>query len=195
MRNNSLRIAVLVSGGGSNLQALIEAKKNGYFSSGIEIVISDKDSSYALKRAQEAGIETSVINDDEDLINILAERNINLLVLAGYLKIISSKVIKKYENMIINIHPSLLPKYGGKGMYGINVHRAVYESGETESGATVHKVTDIVDGGDIVIQEKVDITDCASAEDIQKKVLNVEHEILKKAIKIMENNYNGNVNL
>lgn len=187
-------MAVLVSGGGSNLQALIEAQKSHYFSSRIEIVISDKADSYALKRAQEAGIETRVVSDDEDLINILAERKIDMLVLAGYLKIISSKVIKKYENMIINIHPSLLPKYGGKGMYGINVHRAVYKSGETESGATVHKVTEIVDGGEIIIQKKTDIRDCVSAEDIQKKVLAVEHEILKKAIKIMENNYNGNVN-
>ena len=195
MRNNSLRIAVLVSGSGSNLQALIESQNNKFFSSRIEIVISDNSASYALERAQEAGIETRVINNDNDLLDILIDRKIDLLVLAGYLKIISTEVIKKYQNMIINIHPSLRPKYGGKGMYGMHVHRAVYKSGETESGATVHKVTDVVDGGDIIIQEKIDITDCASAEDIQKKVLTVEHGILKKAIKIMENNYNGNVNL
>ena len=195
MRNNSLRIAVLVSGSGSNLQALIESQNNKFFSSRIEIVISDNSASYSLERAQEAGIETRVINNDNDLLDILIDRKIDLLVLAGYLKIISTEVIKKYQNMIINIHPSLLPKYGGKGMYGMHVHRAVYKSGETESGATVHKVTDVVDGGDIIIQEKIDITDCASAEDIQKKVLTVEHGILKKAIKIMENNYNGNVNL
>ena len=171
MRNNSLRIAVLVSGSGSNLQALIESQNNKFFSSRIEIVISDNSASYALERAQEAGIETRVINNDNDLLDILIDRKIDLLVLAGYLKIISTEVIKKYQNMIINIHPSLLPKYGGKGMYGMHVHRAVYKSGETESGATVHKVTDVVDGGDIIIQEKIDITDCASAEDIQKKVL------------------------
>lgn len=190
MRNNSLRIAVLVSGSGSNLQALIDAQKQEYFLSEIKIVISNKPDSFALKRADDAGIKTYVIKDNDDLKKLLIENKIDLVVLAGYLKIVSAEILEEYKNRIINIHPSLLPKYGGRGMYGINVHRSVFESGDKESGATVHKVTNVIDGGEIIIQNKTDITDCKSAEEIQKKVLKIEHEILKKAIKIMESEYN-----
>jgi len=190
MRNNSLRIAVLVSGSGSNLQALIDAQKQEYFLSEIKIVISNKLDSFALKRADDAGIKTYVIKDNDDLKKLLIENKIDLVVLAGYLKIVSAEILEEYKNRIINIHPSLLPKYGGRGMYGINVHRSVFESGDKESGATVHKVTNVIDGGEIIIQNKTDITDCKSAEEIQKKVLKIEHEILKKAIKIMESEYN-----
>ncbi|WP_036931742.1 phosphoribosylglycinamide formyltransferase [Proteocatella sphenisci] len=189
MRNNSLRIAVLVSGSGSNLQALIDAQKQDYFLSEIKIVISNKADSFALKRAEDAGIKTYVIKDNKDLRKLLIENDIDLIVLAGYLKIVSEEILEEYENRIINIHPSLLPKYGGRGMYGINVHRAVFESGDKESGATVHKVTNVIDGGEIIMQNKTDISDCKSAEEIQKKVLKIEHQILKNAIKIMESNY------
>lgn len=189
MRNNSLRIALLVSGSGSNLQALIDAQKQDYFLSEIKIVISNKADSFALKRAEDAGIKTYVIKDNKDLRKLLIENDIDLIVLAGYLKIVSEEILEEYENRIINIHPSLLPKYGGRGMYGINVHRAVFESGDKESGATVHKVTNVIDGGEIIMQNKTDISDCKSAEEIQKKVLKIEHQILKNAIKIMESNY------
>ncbi len=186
MSSNVLKIAVLVSGGGSNLQSIIDAQKEKFFTSQIVLVISNKSDAYALKRAQESDIEARVINDDDVLIKVLEEHDIDLIVLAGYLKIISNEILEKYKNRIINIHPSLLPKYGGKGMYGINVHKAVLLAGEKESGPTVHQVTNVIDGGEILIQEKVDITDCKTAEEIQIKVLNLEHQILKKAIKIIE---------
>lgn len=186
MSSNVLKIAVLVSGGGSNLQSIIDAQKEKFFTSQIVLVISNKSDAYALKRAQESDIEARVINDDDVLIKVLEEYDIDLIVLAGYLKIISNEILEKYKNRIINIHPSLLPKYGGKGMYGINVHKAVLLAGEKESGPTVHQVTNVIDGGEILIQEKVDIKDCKTAEEIQIKVLNLEHQILKKAIKIIE---------
>lgn len=186
MSSNVLKIAVLVSGGGSNLQSIIDAQKEKFFTSQIVLVISNRADAYALKRAQESDIEARVINDDDVLIKVLEEYDIDLIVLAGYLKIISNEILEKYKNRIINIHPSLLPKYGGKGMYGINVHKAVLLAGEKESGPTVHQVTNVIDGGEILIQEKVDIKDCKTAEEIQIKVLNLEHQILKKAIKIIE---------
>jgi len=186
MSSNVLKIAVLVSGGGSNLQSIIDAQKEHFFKSKITVVISNKADAYALKRAEENQIETHVVTDDDLLIKIFEEKGIDLIVLAGYLKIISNEILEKYKNRIINIHPSLLPKYGGKGMYGINVHKAVLLASEKESGPTVHQVTNVIDGGEIIIQEKVDIQDCKTAEDVQSKVLNLEHQILKKAIRIME---------
>ena len=186
MSISRLNIAVLVSGGGSNLQALIDAQISGYFKSKINLVISNKSDAYALVRAEKNNIKTTVLNEYDSLYQILEENDIDLVVLAGYLKIIDVNVIEKYKDRIINIHPSLLPKYGGKGMYGINVHRAVFEAGERESGATVHKVTEEVDSGKILIQKKININDCKSPEEIQTKVLTVEHEILKEAVKLIE---------
>lgn len=186
MPSNVLKIAVLASGGGSNLQSIIDAQKERFFESKIVVVISNKPDAYALKRAEENDIEHMVVNDDNLLIKIFEEKDIDLIVLAGYLKIISNEILEKYNDRIINIHPSLLPKYGGKGMFGINVHKAVLNAGEKISGPTVHQVTDVIDGGEVIIQEKVDISDCKSAEEIQARVLKLEHQILKKAIKIME---------
>lgn len=186
MSINRLNIAVLVSGGGSNLQALIDAESEGYFKSNISLVISNKKDAYALVRAKRNNIKTAVLNEYDSLNRLLEENDIDLVVLAGYLKIIDIEVIEKYKDRIINIHPSLLPKYGGKGMYGVNVHKAVLNANEIESGATVHKVTELIDVGEIVIQKKINIEDCKTPEDIQLKVLKIEHEILKKAIKLIE---------
>lgn len=182
--SSNFKIAVLVSGNGSNLQSLIDAKKNFFFNSEIKIVISNNNNSYALKRANNNNIKNIFINNDNDLNEILIKEKISLIILAGYLKIIPDFILKKY--LIINIHPSLLPKYGGKGMYGLHVHKEVFKNKEIYSGATVHQVTNIIDGGKIIIQEKVNISDCKSPESIQIEVLKVEHNILKKAIKIIE---------
>lgn len=186
MSVKGLNIAVLVSGGGSNLQKLIEAQESKYFESEIKLVLSNKSDAYALKRAEDAGIKSVVLSDECALIDILEENSIDLVVLAGYLKIIDDDVISRYKGRIINIHPSLLPKYGGKGMYGLNVHRAVYEAKEKESGATVHQVTNVIDGGEIIIQKSIYVGDAESPEEIQKMVLNIEHEILKQAVKLIE---------
>lgn len=180
------KIAVLASGGGTNLQALIDAQKAGFFQSKIGAVISDKEDAYALIRAKENNIPAYVIRSDEDIVKILDENHIDLVVLAGYLKILGKKLLNKYEGRIINIHPSLLPKYGGRGMYGLNVHRAVFEAGEEVSGATVHYVNEVIDGGGILLQEKVDIRGLTTPAEIQKKVLEAEHRILKQAIRKIE---------
>lgn len=186
MPNSRLNIAVLVSGGGSNLQALIDAQKDKYFRSNIKLVISNNSDAFALNRAIENGILTVVLKKEDSLMNILEKNSIDLVVLAGYLKIIDSEVIDKYKGRIINIHPSLLPSYGGRGMYGIHVHNAVYEAKDEKSGATVHYVTNIIDGGEIIIQKSIYIGDCKTPQEIQNKVLGVEHEILKEAVKRIE---------
>lgn len=186
MSINGLNIAVLVSGGGSNLQKLIEAQKDNYFESEIKLVLSNRADAYGLKRAENAGIKNIVLGKEDSLLDILEKNSIELVVLAGYLKIIDDDVIRRYKGRIINIHPSLLPKYGGKGMYGLNVHKAVFEAKEEESGATVHQVTDVIDGGEIIIQKSIYVGDAESPEEIQKMVLNIEHEILKQAVKLIE---------
>lgn len=180
------RIAVLVSGGGTNLQSLIDAQKEGFFCSKIVLVLSDKEDAYGLVRAQNSGIPAYVTNEEEDLLRLLEEYRVDLVVLAGYLKILEKKLLQVYEGKIINIHPSLLPKYGGMGMYGIHVHEAVFGAGEEVSGATVHYVSEAVDAGEILLQREVDIRGLSSPQEIQKKVLEIEHEILKEAVRKIE---------
>lgn len=186
MSSSIRKIAVLVSGGGTNLQALIDAQKEGFFQSKIVLVLSDKEDAYALVRAKENGIDPHIVRSDEEICKLLKRYEIDLIVLAGYLKILGENLLTAYQGRIINIHPSLLPKYGGKGMYGLHVHRAVFEAGETVSGATVHYVNEVIDGGSILLQAEVDISGLSSPEEIQKKVLQVEHTILKKAIRKIE---------
>ena len=184
-----LKLAVLVSGSGTNLQSLIDAQKEGYFNSEIALVVSNKASAYGLKRAENAGIKAIVIKSDKELLDTLLENEIDLIVLAGYLKVISPELINAYENKIINIHPSLLPEYGGHGMYGLYVHENVFADKKDQTGATVHYVTAEVDEGPIIIQKKliVDYDTIKSPEELQRAVLIIEHEILKEAIKIIEN--------
>ena len=176
-----VKIAVFISGGGSNLQALIDR----HFTNGeIALVISSKESAYGLNRAKDANIESLCIKDQSEILNKLKEEKIDLIVLAGYLSIISEDIIKEYENRIINIHPSLIPSFCGKGYYGLRVHEAAFKRGVKVSGATVHFVNGVVDGGPIIIQKAIDVSDAQSPEMMQKMVLDIEHEILPRAVEL-----------
>ncbi|MEI0561050.1 phosphoribosylglycinamide formyltransferase [Brachyspira pilosicoli] len=178
-------IAVLISGGGSNLKSLIDNQKEYYK---INVVIADRDCG-GLNIAREANIDAILIDRKEyreklskKIDEELKKYNIDLIVLAGYLSIVDSNFISKWKNKIINIHPSLLPKFGGKGMYGMKVHEAVIKNKEKESGCTVHYVTEMVDGGDIIMQNKVDVLEDDTPEILQKRVLVEEHKILPATV-------------
>ena len=185
-----VNIAVFISGGGTNLQSLIDAVQSNYIDNGeIKLVISSKESAYGLERARKANIKAEFIRDEDLIIKRLEEEKIDLIVLAGYLSIVSEKLVNLYENRIINIHPALIPSFCGPGYYGLHVHRAILKRGVKVSGATVHFVSSVVDGGPIILQEAVDISDCKTPEEIQEKVLlNVEHKLLPKAVKLYCNN-------
>ena len=180
-----VKIAVLISGGGTNLQALIDATIANKLNGEIVLVVSNRKSAFGLTRAQNANIKTLVTKDEEELLQALKENNVELIVLAGYLAIIGEKLIENYKNKIINIHPSLIPSFCGPGMYGIHVHEKAFERGVKVSGATVHFVIEEVDGGPIILQECIDISSCNSPEEIQKLILdNIEHDLLVKAVKL-----------
>ena len=184
MKKSLKNYAVLASGNGTTLQAVIDAINGKDLDAKINIVISDNSAAYALERAKNANIKTYVLKDykDEDeLYNILKESNVDLVILAGYLKLIPTKVIKDFT--IINTHPALLPKYGGKGMYGMNVHRAVVENHETETGATLHFVNEEYDKGKIISQTEVKVCKKDSPEDVSAKVQKKEKVQLIKALK------------
>lgn len=187
-----LKIAVLVSGGGTNLQAIIDAITNQQLQAQLVSVIADREC-YGLTRAASAGIVTHLVDRKvaklklSQEISALIPHDCDLIVLAGFLSILDSQFIQQWSGKIINIHPSLLPKFGGSGMWGMNVHHAVVAAGETESGCTVHYVTEEIDGGDIILQSKVPVFGHDSAEDVQKRVLAVEHSTLVAAIKKFEN--------
>ncbi|MGN0704472.1 MAG: phosphoribosylglycinamide formyltransferase [Lentihominibacter sp.] len=178
------RVAVLVSGGGTNLQALIDKVADGSLPQ-VELVkvIASKESAYALERAAKAGIETAVAKEQPQVLEELDASRAEMIVLAGYMKVLSPEIIKKYRNRIINIHPSLIPKYCGKGFYGIRVHNAVIAAGEKESGATVHYVDEGVDTGEIILQEKVPVLEGDSPEELAARVLKTEHVILAEGLK------------
>lgn len=181
--SDKVKVAVLVSGGGTNLQALIDKEKSGELAeSKIVRVIASKDTAYALQRAADAGIETSVAKTQEEVLRQLEEFGAELVVLAGYMSVLAPEVIEKFRNRIINIHPSLIPKYCGKGFYGMRVHRAVIEAGEKESGATVHFVDEGVDTGKIILQETVPVMEGDSPEDLAARVLETEHRILAEGL-------------
>ena len=182
---------MLVSGSGSNLQAIIDAISNKTLDAKIEIVISNKKDPYALQRAQKAGIKTAFINPleftdntdfDKKLIEIIAPLKIDLIVLAGYTRILTDYFAGSFQNKIINIHPALLPNFGGRGMYGKKVHEAVLKSGAKESGCTVHFVTNEVDLGPIILQKKVPVMPGDTVETLSKRILEKEHELLVEAI-------------
>ncbi len=169
-------VAVLVSGGGTNLQALIDSEAHGIIKSGtISLVVSNKESAYALERAQNAGIEALYIprgsNFEASLIKTLEEKNIDLIVLAGFLSILSADFVKKYDKKIINVHPSLIPSFCGDGFYGLKVHEAALQKGVKVTGATTHFVNEITDGGEIIMQKAVEIADDDTAETLQLKVM------------------------
>ena len=180
-----VNITVFVSGSGTNLQAIIDACKENQINGSIKLVVSNRRKAYGLERARLAGIKAEWIKDEDIIIRRLEEEQIDLIILAGYLAIVSEKLISKYENKIINIHPSLIPSFCGEGFYGIHVHEACFKRGCKVSGATVHFVSAVVDGGPIILQRSIDISDCSSPEEIQEKILlNIEHKILVEAVKL-----------
>ena len=179
------KVAVLVSGGGTNLQAIIDKVASRELPQ-VELVrvISSKEGAFALERAAKAGVPTAVAKEQADVLNELKASGAELIVLAGYMKVLSEEIIKEYRNRIINIHPSLIPKYCGKGFYGIRVHNAVIAGGEKESGATVHYVDEGVDTGEIILQRTVPVEEGDTPEDLAARVLKVEHVILAEGLKI-----------
>ena len=185
------KIAVLVSGGGTDLQSIIDAVENKDLDVKIEMVIGSKDNIYALERAEKHNIETFVVSKKEygekssDKILELTKGKVDLIVLAGYLSILDGEILKEFDNNIINIHPSLIPSFCGPGMYGLKVHEAAIKSGVKYSGCTVHFVNSEVDGGAILLQEAVPVYFEDDAETLQKRILEKEHIILPKAIKLI----------
>ena len=177
------RIAVLVSGGGTNLQALIDAEKSGIIKSGeIVLVCSSNPDAYALTRAKKNGIETHVLEGEDDLLKQLESHDIELVILAGFMTILSKEVILHYPERIINVHPALIPSFCGKGFYGLHVHEKALEYGVKVTGATVHFVNEIPDGGRIIYQKAIDILDDDTPESLQKRVMeNCEWILLPKA--------------
>ncbi len=175
------KIAVLVSGGGTNLQALIDAQNSGIIKSGmISVVISNNANAYALTRAANAGIEGLYISKKElksqeafedALIAALEERDIDLIVLAGFMSILSQRFTSRYDHRIINVHPSLIPSFCGQGFYGLRVHEAALEKGVKVTGATVHFVNEIPDGGEIIAQKAVEVCDSDTPEVLQRRVM------------------------
>ena len=177
-----LNIAVCVSGGGTDLQSIIDACEAGKINGQIRLVISNRKKAYGLERARLQGIQAEWIKDEDEILKRFEEEKIDVVVLAGYLAIVGDKLIEQYKNRIINIHPSLIPSFCGPGFYGMHVHEAVFKRGVKVSGATVHFVTGEVDGGPIILQRVVDISDLETPEDIQARVLEIEHEILPEAV-------------
>ncbi len=187
------RIAVLVSGGGTNLQALINAEKNGKIPNGkIELVISNNENAFAIERAKNAGIKTQTILKsiegsqqafEDKLKKILTENQIDLIVLAGFMSILSESFTKDYPERIINVHPSLIPSFCGKGFYGLKVHERALEKGVKVTGATVHFVNEIPDGGKIILQKAVSVREKDTPETLQKRVMEqAEWKILPLAV-------------
>ena len=178
------KIAVFISGGGTDLQSLIDSvhEKSGV----IRLVVSSRGDAYGLERAKAVGIETMVLpkgDYDSALLEELKKREVEWIVLAGFLKILSPELIRHFPRHIVNIHPSLIPAFSGPGFYGMRVHEAVYRAGVKWSGATVHFVSDVVDGGAILLQEVVPVLEAEGPEEIAEKVLEVEHRILPFAVK------------
>lgn len=187
-----LNIAVFISGGGTNLQAIINAVKENKINGKIKLVFSNRKNAYGLIRAQNESIDTFYLNRkkffssekyDERILEELERKNIDLIVLAGYLNILSLKLVSKYSNRIINIHPSLIPSFCGDGFYGENVHKAVIKSGVKFTGATTHFVDENVDTGAIILQDVVPVYINDDFETVAKRVLEIEHKILVKTVK------------
>lgn len=194
-----MNICVFASGSGTNFKAIIEAKKSGIIHSDISLLITNNSDCGAVAIAKENSIPVFHISrkaypdlSEEEYANLfldkLGEHKINFIVLAGYMKMLDARIIRKFPKRIINIHPALLPKYGGKGMYGMNVHKAVIEAGEKESGVTIHYVNEKYDEGEIILQEKVAVSPDDTAETLQKKVLKSEHRCYAFVISEIEKN-------
>tara|TARA_B100001142_G_scaffold329295_1_gene392094 strand:+ start:2282 stop:2884 length:603 start_codon:yes stop_codon:yes gene_type:complete len=185
------KLGILVSGRGSNMMAIEHACKHGELSANIELVISNNKNSLALALAQEKNIKTACIDSsiypdsdasDKAMVEALDEHDIDLVLLAGFMKKIGPRVLSRYKHKVINIHPSLLPKFGGKGMFGINIHTAVLAAGEIESGVTIHLVNGKYDEGAVLTQQTVSIASDETPESLAAKVLKVEHVLFSKTI-------------
>ncbi len=189
-------IAVFVSGGGTNLQALLDAQTANILHSGaITLVLSSNENAYALQRAQNAGVDTVVVSRkqcadqtefEQKICDALTTHNIDLIVLAGFMSILSANFTAKYPNRILNVHPSLIPSFCGKGFYGLRVHEAALEKGVKVTGATVHFVNEIPDGGEILLQKAVEIKDGDTPEILQKRVMEqAEWKLLPQATEMV----------
>ncbi len=192
------KIAVLVSGGGTNLQALIDAQKSNIIKSGeIVLVVSNNPNAYAITRASLAGIPAVVVSKkeqgtqeafEEKLIGVLEEYGIELIILAGFMSILSESFTSRYPKRIINVHPSLIPSFCGKGFYGLRVHEEALKKGVKVTGATVHYVNEIPDGGEIILQRSVSVKRNETPESLQQKVMRqAEWKILPKAAELVSN--------
>ena len=192
---SNFNVAVLISGNGSNLQAIINKFQKDE-SVNVSCVVSNKKDAYGLVRAEKAKIDNYFIDNknfssreqfEQAVINILDKYEPDLVVLAGFMRILSELFVNKYENKLINIHPSLLPNYGGKGMYGLNVHQEVLNNKEIETGVTIHYINEKYDEGKIIFQAKCNISDCKTAKLISRKVQKLEHQfypiIIEKILK------------
>jgi len=189
------RVAVLVSGGGTNLQALIDAAAAGSLTAGeLALVVSSKEGVYALERAEKAGIPAAVVprkglkqaTFEQRLTDLLTEHKIDLLVLAGFLTILSADFVSRWPERILNVHPSLLPAFGGKGFYGLAVHEAALERGVKVTGATVHFVNEIPDGGEILLQRAVEVQPDDTPETLQLRVMQqAEWQLLPAAVELV----------
>lgn len=192
MASMKKKLAVLVSGSGTNLQAIIDAVKSGELENAeISVVISNKKDAYGLKRAEKEGIQSLFIDPkefsgniefDKKLVEVISSYCVDLIVLAGYTKILTRTFVNAFSNKIINIHPALLPDFGGKGMYGLKVHEAVIKSGVKESGCTVHVVTSEIDSGPIIAQKRVLVLPDDTPETLQKRILVQEHKLIVEAV-------------
>lgn len=191
-----LKIAVLVSGGGTNLQALIDAQGRGEIQGGaLSLVLSSRGDAFALKRAEKAGIPTEVLPRKDftsveeysrRLVEILRAYQTDLVVLAGFMTIFSDEVTRAFENRIVNVHPALIPSFCGKGFYGLHVHEAALERGVKLSGATVHFVNEVCDGGPIILQKAVPVEDGDTPETLQRRIMEqAEWELLPKAVSLI----------
>ena len=179
-------LAVLASGGGTNFQAILDAIAGGRLDSEVVLVSSNKENAGALERGRKKGIRAEWVPPGDDyndrIHSLLEEVDPDLLVLAGYLKLIAARTVQKWEGRILNIHPALLPAFGGKGMYGIHVHEAVLERGVKVTGVTVHVVDEVYDRGPIVAQRVVPVLDGDTPEVLQKRVLECEHELYPQVL-------------
>lgn len=187
-----IRVAVLVSGGGTNLQSIIDASENGRVNAEVVLVISNIENAYALERARKHGIDAVFISDEkkkrraheEEMAEVIDRYNVDLIVLAGYLKMFTPFFIRRYYGKMINIHPALLPLFGGEGMYGLKVHQAALDCGVKVSGCSVHFVDESIDGGPIIVQKAVKIEEDDTAETLAERILKEEHILLPKAIQL-----------
>jgi len=188
-----LKLLVLASGGGTNLQAVIDSIEQGKLNAEIKTVVSNNSKAFCLERARTHNIKAIHLSHkmfataeefDERLLSILKENEIDMIILAGYMKMLSPTIVRTYKNRILNIHPALLPSFGGEGMYGIHVHEAVINSGVRITGVTVHLVDEAYDHGIIIAQESMPVLDNDTPENLQQRVLEIEHKLYPQAIQL-----------